>query len=358
MLGDKFVMSISFYDWCVENNHQDILNMWDKTLNNVNPTDVSYKSDKKIVFSCGNNKHPVKKIRVASVTDPNRTGLTQERFCLGCHSVGKYLSDKYGEDYLESIWSDKNDKSPYEIAANSKKAVIWLRCLDDPSHPDYDVTNGNIVNTFGCPYCRNRRIYDGNNLAIQYPNVYDYWSDKNTLDPKSFSTSSHTEVWFKCPSEIHKDYKREIRNAIKHNFVCPVCLRIEASRKGIFHPFYKGNQSDNSRDRTNSNYRNWRTTVFERDGYTCQCCGKLGGTLNCHHIYSYSKHPSLRYNPNNGITLCEDCHSFTKEGSLHFLYGSYDVTPLQLEEYVNEKRKELGITDLFSVAEYIGDLSA
>lgn len=52
----------------------------------------------------------------------------------------------------------------------------------------------------------------------------------------------------------------------------------------------------------------WRNIVFERDNYTCRLCGKRGGILNAHHVRSFAKYPSERTNPENGITLCYDCH--------------------------------------------------
>ena len=63
-----------------------------------------------------------------------------------------------------------------------------------------------------------------------------------------------------------------------------------------------------SRNRECKQYRDWRESVFIRDNYTCQYCGKRGGTLNAHHIKPYSKYPNLRTDVNNGITLCERCH--------------------------------------------------
>jgi 5-methylcytosine-specific restriction endonuclease McrA len=64
----------------------------------------------------------------------------------------------------------------------------------------------------------------------------------------------------------------------------------------------------NSNRRNYPEYQNWRTAVFERDGYTCQKCGKHGGELNAHHIKRYSDHPELRLDIDNGITLCKECH--------------------------------------------------
>jgi len=58
-----------------------------------------------------------------------------------------------------------------------------------------------------------------------------------------------------------------------------------------------------------SEYRQWREAVYERDSYTCQLCGDdKGGNLNAHHIKSFKDFPELRYDTNNGITLCQTCH--------------------------------------------------
>ena len=54
--------------------------------------------------------------------------------------------------------------------------------------------------------------------------------------------------------------------------------------------------------------RLWRESVFTRDNWTCQKCGKKGGELNAHHLRPFAKYKELRTSIENGITLCRECH--------------------------------------------------
>lgn len=57
-----------------------------------------------------------------------------------------------------------------------------------------------------------------------------------------------------------------------------------------------------------SKYKIWRELVFIRDNWTCQDCGLIGIYLNAHHIKTWNNYPELRFDVDNGLTLCKSCH--------------------------------------------------
>jgi len=79
--------------------------------------------------------------------------------------------------------------------------------------------------------------------------------------------------------------------------------------KGDKAPGWRGGvTSPNMLIRRSERMKQWRIAVFVRDQYTCFFCGVIGGNLHAHHIKSFSKFPELRFELNNGITLCKICH--------------------------------------------------
>lgn len=92
--------------------------------------------------------------------------------------------------------------------------------------------------------------------------------------------------------------------------------KISEAIKGDKHPNWKGGIMRGRKDRNLSVYKEWRLAVFARDKYTCQHCGVknhkgLGRTvqIEADHIKSWTDYPELRYEVDNGRTLCKDCHS-------------------------------------------------
>ncbi len=85
--------------------------------------------------------------------------------------------------------------------------------------------------------------------------------------------------------------------------------------KGKNNPNWKGGVTPiNEQVRKSIDYKIWRKAVFERDNYTCQCCGekeKVSGKLEADHIKPLAYFPELRFAIDNGRTLCRECHKKT-----------------------------------------------
>lgn len=103
------------------------------------------------------------------------------------------------------------------------------------------------------------------------------------------------------------------------------------------------NKSTYNPERNSVEYKQWRKDVFERDNYICQCCDTIGGKLNAHHIENFADNPDIRTDIDNGITMCSKCHAIKEVGSFHNIFGARGNTKEQLQEYINNKRKELGL---------------
>lgn len=67
--------------------------------------------------------------------------------------------------------------------------------------------------------------------------------------------------------------------------------------------------NDSARDRRSYAYIEWRKRVYTRDNFKCRIANtECKGRLEAHHILGYTEHPELRYEINNGITLCHFHH--------------------------------------------------
>lgn len=84
-------------------------------------------------------------------------------------------------------------------------------------------------------------------------------------------------------------------------------------------------------------YKNniWRKKIFKRDKYTCQKCYKKGSYLNAHHLNGYHWDKLHRYDIDNGITLCYDCHT-----RFHNIYHNKNNTIIQYNQWNNKHKNK------------------
>jgi hypothetical protein len=69
-----------------------------------------------------------------------------------------------------------------------------------------------------------------------------------------------------------------------------------------------------------------RLKVFERDNWTCQCCGDKDSTLNVHHK-GYVGEP-WDCPDENLVTVCEDCHEIITLQDLDLNAGAVEIRKL------------------------------
>lgn len=403
----------SFANWCEDNNRMDLIDRWDYDLNNISPSNVSYKSNKKYWFKCPENKHDSQLFNIQYLPAGKQNNLV----CKKCNSFAQYIINEFGERFLKEIWAEDNVIDPWSIASKSSKKAIFI-CENNHSHK-YVKEIEKYTNGSRCPYCVNKKITIENSLLNKEKWIFNIWSEKNSITPDQISVKSGKEIWWKCKAEIHEEYKRKAIDAYNYNYECPQCIKnkridprikdlsgkefgdlkvieydIEKSRSskqtywkcvcscGKIISTYSaalldgrqktcGNRSIHCTKENNGNwkggitpeaiaartsmqYSKWRYDALKKDHFTCQCCGRNKNiNKEVHHIYNFSNHEDKRFDVNNAITLCKECHSVTIKNSFHDIYGTKNNTKEQLEEYINTKRKQLGINIPFDINSYI-----
>ena len=108
------------------------------------------------------------------------------------------------------------------------------------------------------------------------------------------------------PNEIKLKVSNTLKGRIPKNIPPP--------RSGNKSNLWKGGITPVNRSiRASTEYKKWRKGVFERDNHKCIIGGKSHGyKLEAHHIKSFASYPELRFDINNGQTLCVDCHKNTE----------------------------------------------
>lgn len=129
----------------------------------------------------------------------------------------------------------------------------------------------------------------------------------------------------------YKCYLLNRYGIVKPNYICKICGNKISKKLGnkkycsmfcrnadpefhlwkkgeLHHNWKEGVITENEKARKVYKYKEWQLIIFKRDNYTCLKCKKKGGTLHAHHIKHFSEFPLLRYDINNGETLCIKYH--------------------------------------------------
>lgn len=226
MRGNIF-MRKSFYDWCLENKQENVLQLWDYDKNIVSPKNVMSTSKDKYYFNCPQNKHESSLIKIANLTYRIKT----KTICRKCNSLAQYLIDLYGNDVLERYWDyDKNVCNPWDVSRSSHNPV-YIKCQYKPYHGSYLISPKDIIRGRGCPYCRGLKThpldsfaaYCNDKLGDDYINkIWDY--ELNDVSPWNIAPQSNIYVYLKCTEDTtHPSYRIFLPNVFKTKYRCSQC---------------------------------------------------------------------------------------------------------------------------------------
>lgn len=83
-------------------------------------------------------------------------------------SLGQYIIDNFGEDFLNKIWSNKNEKSAFKYTLGSEKKV-WFNCIYNKHCDELKQVKNTVRGGFNCTKCKTQ--------SKLQKNVYEYIRD-------------------------------------------------------------------------------------------------------------------------------------------------------------------------------------
>src|SRR3990167_10895244 len=90
---------------------------------------------------------------------------------------------------------------------------------------------------------------------------------------------------------------------------CAKCHSASIAGKNHYLWIEDRNLLKKSDTRRTTAYSEWRINVYKRDKFKCRIAdNNCKGRIEAHHILSWKNYPELRYEINNGITLCRFHH--------------------------------------------------
>lgn len=212
-------MELSFYDWCIKNNRQDILDRWDYKLNDATPQDISYRTNKHCYFTCNNNiEHVSEKFRIDHIT---RSGISMS--CKQCNSFYQWCIDNNKQEFINAWDYDLNKDDIHYVPHGSSKKYYFkiIDGMPDILYSLADITGKKQLSPI-------KKFYNsfGYYLISTFGDdaIEKYWSIKNEKTPWEYDKHSGKHVWIICQEmDYHEDYFVTVDHFV-NGTRCPWCV--------------------------------------------------------------------------------------------------------------------------------------
>lgn len=147
------------------------------------------------------------------------------------------------------------------------------------------------------------------------------------LKQRSISFNRYTDKCRSCTGKI---------NIAKYNndnveFLSRRMSAMNKAMSGEKHPKWNKDKSykDRAYHRFKPEYVEWARMIKVLSNFRCVICGESkSGKMVSHHLASYLSNPELRFEVDNGVCLCNECHY-----DFHRKYGNKNNSPEQFSEY-------------------------
>ena len=155
-------------------------------------------------------------------------------------------------------------------------------------------------------------------------------------------------IWVKVKCECGNE-KEVLKQSLISGFTKSCgCLNLEERplKRKENHPRWNPSLTEEDRKNNESRgsakgYQSFRRKVLKLYNNTCICCGyKANKNMRVHHKDSWNSNKEKRYDINNAVVLCENCHDIQYKYSFHNLYRNGNNTKEQLEEYIQRYKSD------------------
>lgn len=202
--------------------HPQIAAEWDYEKNIIDPTEVTYGSEKSVWWICKKGHSYEQKINARTVSNVGCSYCSGRKLLKGFNDFATIHKE------LLSDWNySKNSFLPEEILGNTSQK-LWWKCSLGHEWQDTIVKKKKLV--MGCPFCSGQRVIPGfNDLELwckrnNREDLIDEWNDiRNTTPMNLILKGSSKKVWWMC--SLGHEWQATISNRtnVAHPTGCPYC---------------------------------------------------------------------------------------------------------------------------------------